>query len=234
MSNLIGNGCKERWYPNAIHQLKAHLQGYEIDTSEFSEVGKILSNISYNLQYIEYLRKTLLELNISGVIKIQTIKSFIVTNVSIIEAVFYLICLKENLRTPSKWTDYRIINKSEVQIENETYRIETSLFKKNEDGGFDNLTFDQMIKKIEKKKILNCNHQFFADLNHLRKLRNKIHLQELGEIKGKTDFNSFWIHEFNLAKACTRQVLTDDIFKGKNFNEKLFDFLIIKEKINGA
>ena len=49
-------------------------------------VSGLVSNLAYNIQYIEYFRKTLLELNLSTVLKTQTIKSFIITSLSIIEA----------------------------------------------------------------------------------------------------------------------------------------------------
>lgn len=229
MNKLIGKGSKERWYPNPIYKLKLHLSGYDLKVDQNPEFGDIKANICYNLQYIEYLRKTLIELNLSEVIIIQSIKSFIVISVSIIEAYFYLIFCNESLRKKLEWVEYKTLNKSDIVIENIQYRVESKLFKSNDMDIYEKPTFDQMIKAIEKKKVLNIDQQFFKDLNHLRKLRNKIHLQEISEL-GKTDYKSFWLPEYNLSKKCLRMFLTNDIFSGSWYDMKLFDFLIVTEK----
>ena len=45
----------------------------------FYEHGNIVSNISYNLQYLEYLEETIRQLDITGVIIAQTAKSYAIT-----------------------------------------------------------------------------------------------------------------------------------------------------------
>ncbi|PKB43616.1 hypothetical protein AX016_1820 [Cellulophaga sp. RHA19] len=224
MSELIGSGHEERWYPIPIHKIKNHFSKYVIDEELCPDSKYIIANISYNIQYIQYLRKTLNELNLSEVLQIQTIKSFIVISTSIIEAIFYLICCNENLRKKIIWKEFKTIGKSEFLLDGKKLKSETKLFEKNADSGFESLTFDQMIKKIETKKILKQENQFFKDLNHLRKLRNKIHLQETKTI-GKTDYNSFWRPEYNLSKKNLRLLLLDEIFKADEWNIELFEFL---------
>lgn len=224
MSKLIGTGYEERWYPIPIDKIKSHLSKYEIDDELCPDSKYIIANISYNIQYIQYLRKTLNELNLSEVLQIQTIKSFIVISTSIIEAIFYLICCNENLRKKLIWKEFKTIGKSEFLIDGKHFKSETKLFDKNVDSGFESMTFDQMIKKIETKKVLKQENQFFKDLNHLRKLRNRIHLQETKTI-GKTDYNSFWRPEYNLSKKNLRLLLLDEIFIANEGNIELFDFL---------
>ena len=99
-----------------------------------------------------------------------------------------------------------------------------SVADKNVESGFESMTFDQMIKKIETKKVLKQENQFFKDLNHLRKLRNRIHLQETKTI-GKTDYYSFWIPEYNLSKKNLLLLLLDEIFIADKGNIELFEFL---------
>lgn len=224
MRKLIGSGYKERWYPIPISEIKSHLSKYVIDEELCPDSKYIIANISYNIQYIEYLRKTLNELNLSEVLQIQTIKSFIVISTSIIEAIFYLICCNENLRKKLVWKEFKTIGKSEFLINGKQIKSETKLFEKKIDSGFESMTFDQMIKKTETKKILKQENQFFKDLNHLRKLRNKIHLQETKTI-GKTDYNSFWRPEYNLSKKNLRLLLLDKIFITDEWNIELFEFL---------
>ena len=228
MSELIGNGSEERWYPIPIHKIKDHLTKYKIDEKLCPDSKFIIANISYNIQYVQYLRKTLNELNLPSVIEIQTIKSFIVISTSIIEAIFYLICCNENLRKKGIWKEFKIIGKSEFILDQKSLKTETKLFEKNADADseFESISFDQMIKKIETKKILKQENQFFKDLNHLRKLRNKIHLQETKTI-GKTDYHSFWKPEYNLSKKNLRLLLLDEMFMKDEWNVELFEFLEI-------
>ncbi|GGD86415.1 hypothetical protein [Planktosalinus lacus] len=224
MSELIGKGSKERWYPIPIHKIKNHLSKYCFDHTINSDSKYIIANISYNIQYIEYLRKTLNELNLSEVLLIQTIKSFIIISTSIIEAIFYIICCKENLRKKIVWNEIKTVGKSEFFLEGNSLKSETKIYKKNTVTEFESMTFDQMIKKIERKKVLNQENQFFKDLNHLRKLRNKIHLQESKTIE-KTDYNSFWRPEYTLSKKNLRLLLLDEIFKTDKSSIELFKFL---------
>ena len=43
----------------------------------------------YNLQYVEYLQQTLIEISLSAVLEKLTYKSYIVTGVGIVEAVLF-------------------------------------------------------------------------------------------------------------------------------------------------
>jgi hypothetical protein len=224
MSKLTGSGYEERWYPIRIHKIKSHLSKYVIEDELCPDSKYIIANISYNIQYIQYLRKTLNELNLSEVLQIQTIKSFIVISTSIIEAIFYLICCNENLRKKLIWKEFKTIGKSEFLIDGKQMKSETKLYDKNVEPGFESMTFNQMIKKIETKKVLKQETQFFKDLNHLRKLRNNIHLQETKKI-GKTDYNSFWRPEYNLSKKNLRLLLLDEIFMVDEWDIELFEFL---------
>ena len=84
MSQLVGENSRDRWYPNSVIELKDYL--YSCKKLNNDLISGLVSNLAYNIQYIEYLRKTLRELNLSTVLKTQTIKSFIITSLSIIEA----------------------------------------------------------------------------------------------------------------------------------------------------
>ena len=226
MSDLLGTGSKNRWYPNSISSLKEHLCGYNVNQELCPHHRLIISNITYNLQYIEYLRKTLNELNLSDVIKVQTIKSFIVISTSIIEAIFFIICINEKLFSNSNWKEFKTVGSSEFDINQESYKSETKIWIKSANNDLENIKFEQMIKKIESKKVLDIESQFFKDLNQLRKLRNKIHLQEVKTIT-KTDYETFWVKDYFLSKKNLRLLLISSIFEGEHFKAELFDFLKI-------
>lgn len=82
MSQLVGENIRDRWYPNSVIELKDYLLSCKKLNNDL--ISGFVSNLAYNIQYIEYLRKTLRELNLSTVLKTQTIKSFIITSFSII------------------------------------------------------------------------------------------------------------------------------------------------------
>lgn len=50
---------------------------------------KTMSNIAYNLQYLEYLQQTVKELSLSSVLLTQTYKSYIIVAVSVIESILF-------------------------------------------------------------------------------------------------------------------------------------------------
>jgi|GEM_PF-3563179 len=223
MTDLNGKGSNQRWYPISIYQITKYLKNYEVQTELCDNYNHLIANISYNIQYLEYLRKTLNELNLTEVLQIQTIKNFIIISTSIIEGILYLICCKEKLRKRIKLKEVKA-STSTIVIENMTIITHYKVYIENDKEEYENLNFVQMIRRVEKRKILNIDIQFFQDLNHLRKLRNKIHLQENKNIN-TTDYKTFWIPEYKLSKLNLILLLDSDIFKGKNNNIELFNFL---------
>ena len=223
MSNLIGNDYKERWYPIRVSTLHNHLFNANRSIDASHELNDVVSNVCYNLQYLEYLDKTLRDLNLSKVLIIQTIKSFIVISVSIIEAYLYIICRANNVIKTNNWEEMKTLSNSQMKIDKELYKFESKLYKRNDDLSPINPTLDQLLQLVQKKKLININLQFFKDMSHLRKLRNTIHLQ-VSE-KKETDYKTFWKPEFNLARNNLRLLLINDIFKGDNYKPEIFDFL---------
>jgi hypothetical protein len=228
MISLVGNSSHDRWYPNPVDNLRKHFSIFEFSNSEFKESNLIISNICYNLQYLEYLRKTLNELNLSSVLLIQTIKTYIINSISIIEACFFMILIKEGHFKKCNYYDFKKLNNTYFKIEEEKFCLESKILKRSDNGKYKKPTFDQMIKRIESKKILKIDNQFFSDLNHLRKLRNKIHLQEIDK-PGKSDYSTFWKPEYNLAKKNLYLFLICEYFKSDYYDIDLFSFLKVSE-----
>lgn len=219
MSELVGKGSKERWYPCSMFRIRAHFNCYEINGSLCPEASHIISNIGYNLQYIEYLKKTLKELNLSEVLQIQTFKSLIVIGASVVEAICFLIYTNEGLGNDDNWIEFQTIGKSNFNLEGETFKSETKIYKKVNHPIPSNTSFKTLIRKIEKKKILDQETQFFKDVNHLRRLRNKIHLQDTSI--GSTDYHSFWTEEYQLVMKILKLILNDPIFKNSPNAERV-------------
>lgn len=73
-----------RWHPHSVDVFKELIsQGILSDIQQ-----NVLSNIAYNLQYFEYLQLQIDELKLHSIISCLLYKTYIVTTMSIIEAIF--------------------------------------------------------------------------------------------------------------------------------------------------
>lgn len=87
-----------------------------------------------------------------------------------------------------------------------------------------NLNF--MLEKTESSKLLGNDREVYKKLNHLRKLRNKIHLYLIGKNLDH-DFNNFNLKEYELMKTSLNIVLFSDLFIAPMEKRKqIFDFIL--------
>lgn len=227
--SLTGEGSKNRWYPNSITVLNHVFDSLTLSEQPPQHVNRIISNICYNTQYIEYLEQTLIELSLSSVIRTITIKNIVITSVSIIEAIFYVLCKNHGLIKPSKFKQISKTSNS-TTIDDTDFRIDTSIFKAVETTNDGEIRFIDLSRKLEKQKILNLPRQFYIDLNHIRTLRNNVHLYVVTNTL-KTDFDTYWLNELNLTKQVLYALLTNEVFRWgprrikENNLEQIFNFL---------
>ena len=68
-------------------------------------------------------------------------------------------------------------------------------------------------------------HQVYKDLNHLRKLRNKIHIYSI-ERELDTDWNNFSTKEYSLMKKSIKSIIDSSAFLNpQSEKNKIFNFL---------
>lgn len=223
MTSLIGENSKDRWYPNDMTSLRNFFRNYQIDETKCKYNKNIISNICYNLQYIEYLNKTLNDLNLSEVLIQQTIKSFIMTSMAIIEAVFYVIYCNQGYRKTTNLVKISSTGLQQFKINDDIYKIENVIYKVVDEVLYEPLYFQKIINKIQKKNILSVDNKFFIDLNVLRKLRNKIHLQD--ESLVMSDYFLFDKTKLLITKECMYNLLIDPIFNTTKIQKDMFHFL---------
>ena len=84
LKNDIKKGWYNTWYPVPVETYRDILK---IDISTEKGAG-LLNNICYNLQYLEFLEKEFAELEVSSVIHVMLLKSYVLTASSIIEGLF--------------------------------------------------------------------------------------------------------------------------------------------------
>ena len=182
---------------------------------------QVKSNFGYNMQYLEYLQKQIEELNLFSVIITMVYKSYIIVAMGIIEMLFVsLLKATKNWKTVDKelvlttTSNFQKHGKQELQTVTEIYKK-----VKATDGHMD---FESMIHKVEKKGLLNVGQGVYPMLKKLKKLRNRVHLQECSNYTDH-DYNNFDSIAFYNMKEILHKIITCDEFC---YDASLYDFLL--------
>lgn len=185
------------WYPTPI---KAYLKAIKINKEEPKDHA-LSKNISYNLQYLEFLQKELNELVLSGVIKATIIKTYIITAISILEGLFTYIEKEYIGETHSDApTLYDLIDKLKAHPQ------------------VLNIPDDETYGKLhEIRKLRNKIH-----LSKLKNMNSSKDTEDEGAVIMDHDYNIFdddqhLLVQSTLYKILTLKVVTDE--------PELFDFL---------
>ena len=215
----------KRWYQASIANLEHHLS-FLISKNKYfddEEAHPIRKNISYSLQYIEFLNRILNDISLSDVLITQKIKSFVVHGAAVLEAIFNFLVVSKGHGKQLYWKNMNTHVSPEYSLNNVKYQNETNIKVKLEKPIKSQMAFDQLAKKIESKKLLGNSFASYSKIKPIRQLRNKIHIHDAAHI-GDTDWNNFNVSEFQLVSDVLFQVLTSEIFVGSNHFEK-FSYL---------
>jgi hypothetical protein len=213
-----------KWYPSAVSTLESYLGVLIVKGSPFPDVKIIplFKNLAYNLQYIEFLYRLLKDINISSVLLAQNIKSFVVHSAAVVEAVLYYVVVSTGNATTNKWQSCKKISNS-YHINDDSFLLKTEIFKELALPIISEMTFDQITKKVEDKKLLGDNLDLYKAISRMRKLRNKIHLHVIDSLSD-TDYKNFNNSEYELARKVLYGILTCPLFSNSTYN-KCFDYL---------
>lgn len=221
-----------KWYPNSIQVLDKHFTVL-IKKCEFvkdDELYPRVKNLSYSLQYIEFLKKIISDIDLTSVLWTQNVKALVIQGAAVIESVFNYIVKASGLSNKTEWSKIKSLNTSEYEIENVKYKNEVIVFKKLQSKNDTQMSFDQMAKKVEKKKLLGKKYPHYSKINALRKLRNKIHIHD-SEHYLDTDWNNFKYSEYELVCKILYSILTSELFKESEYLNE-FEYLITAFKEN--
>ena len=98
--NSKGVTYSKRWIPNFVNQYKNVISSGSLQNLE----DEVRSNISYSLQYLEFLQLQLNELNLHSMIKKMIYKNYIIISMSIIEAILEEMIKFNGLQTQVHFT----------------------------------------------------------------------------------------------------------------------------------
>lgn len=210
------NEYANRWYPNSVETYKDSI----IINGDYDTINKLKSNFAYNMQYIEYLEKQISELKLSSVLSTMLYKSYIITSMGIIEALFVNLLHSTNNWNTTVWKEIGEVKSNPKVIMDKKIMCETHIFKECDEYDM-RMDLDSMIKKIEKKNLLSIEHSDFPALKKLRELRNRVHLQ-IGDDSHDHDYNCFNLEQIQMSRRILYSVLTSDEFCN---NAGTFEFL---------
>lgn len=216
---------KPAWYPSTISALDAYLGTLIIAGTPFPDekVTPLKKNLAYNLQYIQFLDRVIKDIKLSSVLLTQNIKSFSVHSAAVIEGVFNYIVISQGYGTTTEWKSYKKLKNDRYEINGTVLLHETEVSIKITPPVLTEMTFDQMSKKVESKKLLGNVGDLYAAISRIRKLRNKIHIHGF-ESSTDTDYHSFSKSEYDLARRVLYGVLTSPLFE-KSPYPKIFEYL---------
>ena len=224
MTLLRNTESGQQWYPTTIASLESLLSKSIQRGCGFVHVNALRKNIAYNLQYLEFLDKTLLELKLSAVLMTQTYKMFVVVGCGIMESLLAYLLIKGGHYRTTQWELKIIMPGQEKDYNRHRTRIDSHVYRKLPSPKREEMTFDSMIKKAESKKVLGSDHNVYAKLGYLRRLRNKVHLHLIDE-PTDTDWNAFQHRHLCAMAQLIHATFTGNIFRPSQGERGFFQYL---------
>ena len=213
-----------RWYPTPITALESYFNKSIRKTGNIPNGYAIRKNLCYSVQHLQYLIATLEQLSLSGVLITQTYKVFIVTGMGVVEAILFYLIKRANLQRTNEWELIRDQVSSDFPHASESLRVHWHLYRKRPTPIDEDITFERILRIVEAKKLLGVDSKFYAQLHHLRKLRNKVHLFVTSD-DFDTDWNAFNFRDLELMKALLLDLLAGSLFAPSKPQLKYFAFL---------
>lgn len=218
------------WCPTSVETLHAFVRrGIPNEDVSLEYSKAFVRNIAYNLQYLEYLNHVLTEKSLHVTVFTLTIKTFVVTGMSVVEAVLWYVLKKSGLQRKEGWEQAQELESRTFQENGVEYKLMSTLVRKLKAPVDAEMPLDAMIKRIESKKLLGVDVQVYKNLNYLRKLRNRVHIHSVQHDKD-TDWWSFNEKELKLMKAVLGSVLCSELFSPEKEHDEFLAYLRVEEK----
>ena len=211
----------DRWYPRAA---ETYQNAFKLDNS-VENSGALRKNLSYSMQYLEFLEKEMAELNVSDVIYTMLVKTYVITGMSVLEGLFTNIIRTNGWWKTSSLDSLGTTKANETKFGEDKYVVRTEILKKVPDYNL-RMDLDGMITVLDNHhKALKVDHLVYPALQRLRKLRNRVHLQ-ISESNTDHDYNVFDFRVKYEMKSILYEILTSEMITD---TPHIFEFL--KEEV---
>lgn len=213
-----GMKATERWYPNSVDNYKRAFNKLDMNVSNSRALK---SNLAYSMQYLEYLEKQFSELELSNVLYVMTTKSYVITGMSVLEALFSNIVRSRGWWKMSSVESLGVATANKKRFGKEELIVKTELCK--EVPSYEvQMNLDELIKKLDgHRDALSVDHLVYPALRRLKELRNRIHLQKL-ESETDHDYNAFDCNVKKEMGSILFQILTSSMITDQ---PHVFEFL---------
>lgn len=224
---VLKNDDGSNWTPVMIQEFSSVI---DIPMRKRNNAYTTSKNIAYSLQYIQYLQKQLDTVYLTDVLERMVCKNYIITAMSIIEAIFaYLVKDSGNWKA-SEWKSIhkiKIDNQKPFELEGRTLKVQVEVFEKV-DAQIAELQFDAIIDKVRSKKLMRFRtEEAFDLLKKFKSIRNKIHLHITQDA---TDYKSFDKDLQAKMKYILSAVLKNEaICKNATKAEEIYSFLDLRD-----
>lgn len=218
----------EFWSPTLIDTWRRLLRRGVADDGTLRHRYAFVSNIGYNLQYLQFLDYQRADVPLHATVYTQTLKSFVITGMGVVEAVCWYVLKKHGWNKTEQWERIADLKTSDFEENDSQYRIVNSVERRSSRPIEVEMSLQWMIRQVEKRKLLGMDRQVYKDLNYLRGLRNKVHIHVV-QHDTDTDWNSFNNNEFKLMKKALHGVLTSALFEPLEEEKRHLEFLRVEE-----
>jgi len=190
----------ERWYPTSVEGFKFALKiNRSIENSD-----ALLSNLAYSLQYLEFLEKEFTELNVSSVIYVMLVKTYVITGMSVLEGLFSNIVKSNGWWKNSSLESLGTTQSNKTNFSGNQYVVITEILQEVDSYPLP-MTLDELIKVLNHHHTaLQVSHLVYPALKRLKDLRNRIHLQKT---TGSSD------HDYNAFDFSVKKEMGDILYQ---------------------
>lgn len=187
-----------------------------------------IRNLSYSLQYLEYLNNLLRPRGSQGNIHVSVLthlhKTFIIVGMGVIESVLWYAVRRAGAQKSLTWKPFQELIANPKKIGREAIRSRVILEKYIDPPEDVEMSLDAMTKKAESKKLLGVGHEIYAKLHHLRNLRNRVHIHSVQHDRD-SDWWSITREDWLTMKEALYAILTCDLFHPSTAKADILDFL---------
>lgn len=211
MITLLNDSKEDKWTPLSIDTIRNAISlpmNYSIE-----------KNIAYNIQYLQFISKQLNELRLTSVLKKMLYKTYIITGMAVLEAIFYCALKEKGYLAKESWKTEKKYISNEIGPDDNRTRIVSEVQKKYEPEEV-RQNLDSLINKVKSKKIFSTKIITSDLLENYRELRNKIHIYICNDTS-ESDYNSFKEIDYVVMKVILKKFIYDDVVTKKDKRKDL-------------
>lgn len=207
-------GYSNTWYPAPKCSLEDAFSIFDKESKDKFDLV-IQNNIIYSLQYLHFLEKELEELYVSDVLYAILVKTYVITSVSIIEGLYSYLLKAKNIWTPKEWKELiSYESKRATVINGKKCKLRTKIFYEktvDENDEYKGINIGDIITTKKYYNFLQLDVNFKKELEDLKNLRNRVHLQNMHiESEKDHDYNAFTKNTKYKAGSILYRVLTSN------------------------